>query len=406
MSDALDVLDTSVAPVSTAPTPAPEAPTPEPRFSKEDYLAITSVDDAKAFRAKLTDEEKVRWDKGELDSIFGEKKVEAPAPESEDKDKEKVEDKPTEDQAIDPILSEEEYANADPRTRAMQDQLLEALEKLETVENKVDPETAEIKELLRIDPVLRSRIELHQKGEAALPRIDIPPEAFLTKETMEALDKAFITDDGLESAKVAMADFVKKVYAEAAFRVKTAIEGEYIEKAEIAERKNFYQTSILEFVRTNKDYQSDAPVFVETDAGTKINPNHSIRPFVEWLTKEVMEGRITHEAIKSHGLPAYEQLYKIKTSGSVESFRKQQAGRTRQEMIAQLKAAQQKAKTVGAAPTIKPNTGSGNPSSVWNGYDLNRIKVDRAYADSVIRELRGKGEFGKVNDLVKMAQSW
>jgi hypothetical protein len=411
MPDALDTTN-PLAVANPSDTPAVTTPVvaPEPRFSKEDYLAINSVDDAKSFRDKLTEDEKSKWDKGELDAIFGEKKAPEPTDDTKDKKEDKPDEKKEPDAApeiLDPILSEEEYASADARTRAMQDQLLEAFEKLEALENKgEDPETKEIRELIKTDPILKNRIELRMKGETALPSVDIAPEIFLTDEAMAILDKAFITDDNLASAKAAMKDFVKKIYAEAAFRVKTNVEGEYIERAEIAERKNFYQTNIMEFVRSNKDYSSDSPVFIETKEGTKVNPEHKVRPFIEWLTKEINEGRITHEAVKAHGLSAYDQLYRIKTSGSVESFRSQQAGRTRQEMMAQIKAAQQKAKTAGAAPTIRPNTGSGNPASSWNGYDMNRIKIDRGYADQVIRELRSKGEFSKVNDLVKMAQSW
>lgn len=392
-----------VTPVVTDPTPPVVAPVPEPRFGKEDYDKIQSVDDAKKFRDGLTAEEKDFFDKGQLDRIFGDKKVEPLKEEVKEDDKAE----PPVPEPVDPILTPDEYETADPRTRAMQDQLLEALEKLEQAEAKgEDPAVQEMRELIASDPVLKNRIELQLKGEAALPTIDVPPEAFLTEDVMSVLDKAFITDDNLVSAKLAMKELIKKIYTEAAFRAKTVVEGEYMEKAQVAERKGWYQSNISEFVRTSKDYGSHEPLFVETDNGTLINPKHPFRPVVAWLTEEVKSGRITHEAIRAHGLAAYEQLYRIKTSGSVENFRKGEQNKSRKEIMEQIRAAQQKAKTNGAAPTIKPNSSSNPAPVVWNGYDLNRLKVDKGYAESVMRELKSKNDTVKINDLVNMASKW
>ena len=394
-----------IAPVVPDPTPVAPivAPAPEPRFGKEDYEKIQSVDDAKKFRDGLTQEEKDFFDKGQLDRIFGDKKAEPvvvpPAPGDTPE--------PPAPDSVDPILTPEEYETADLRTRAMQDHLLDTLEKLEQAEAKgEDPAVQEMRDLIASDPVLKNRIELQLKCEAALPQIDVPPEAFLTEDVMAILDKAFITDDGLVSAKLAMKDLVKKIYTEAAFRAKTVVEGEYMEKAQVAERKGWYQSNISEFVRTNKDYASPESLFVETENGTSINPKHPFRPVVAWLTEEVKSGRITHEAIKAHGLAAYEQLYRIKTSGSVENFRKGENTKSRKEIMEQIRAAQQKAKVVGTAPTIKPNSSSNPVPVTWNGYDLNRIKVDKGYAESVMRELKAKNDTVKINDLVNLASKW
>jgi hypothetical protein len=394
-----------VAPVTPVVSEPVVAPAPEPRFGKEDYEKIQSVDDAKRFRDSLTSEEKDFFDKGQLDRIFGDKKSEPVVDKVEDKVEEKTDDSAPE--PVDPILNADEYEKADPRTRAMQDHLLETLEKLEQAESRgEDPAVQEMRELIASDPVLKNRIELQLKGEASLPPIDIPPEAFLTEDVMAALDKAFITDDNLASAKIAMKDLIKRIYTEAAFRAKTNVEGEYIEKAAVAERKNWYQSNISDFVRTSKDYSSSEPLFVESESGTSINPKHPFRPVVAWLTDEVKAGRITHEAIKAHGLAAYEQLYRIKTSGSVENFRKTESTRSRKEIMEQIRAAQAKAKTVGSAPTLRPNSSGVPTPNTWNGYDLSRMRVDRGYAESVMRELKSKNDTTKINDLVKMAEKW
>lgn len=387
-------VDPTVA-VETPVVEQPVAPEQEgPRFSKDDYEKIQSVDDAKKFRDQLNDKERDAWDKGELSSIFGDKPATVggePAPEPPG-----------------PILTPEEYETADPRTKAMQDEIIELNEKLEkaSAERPEDPAFKELRELITRDPVLKNRIELAYKGEAALPQIDIPPEAFLTDEQMKALDDAFITDDGLVSAKAKMAEFVKKVYAEAAMRVKVNIEGEYQEKAAVAENKLWYQTNIMEFVRASKDYTSSEPVFVTTDAGTSINHTSPVRPFIAWLTQEVQEGRVTHEAIKAHGLAAYDQLYRIKNAGGVSNFNAQSSQKTKAELLKQLALARNKAVTQNAAPMIKPTAQNAPPAPTWYEFDLNRLKVDKAYAEDAISRLKNAGRSAHLNELVTMAQKW
>lgn len=385
-------------PVDTPKTPVPE-PTPEPkqeyRFFKEDFEKIQSVDDAKKFREQLTEQEREAWDKGDLDKIFGEKKDEATVAEGETS----VEP--------DPILSPEEYDTADPRTKAMQDKIIDLAEQLETAMVKTeDPAVAELRSLINSDPVLKTRIDLAIKGEAVLPTIDIPPEAFLTDEAMKLLDEAFITDDNLVSAKAALADFVKKVYNEAAMRVKVNLEGTYMEREEIANRKLFYQNSISEFVRSNPEYASPEPIFVEKDNGTSINDNHKVKPFIAWLTKEVNEGRVTHEAIKEHGLAAYDHLFKIKTAGGVSSFNKSRDQISRNEALAKLREARKQAIMRDVAPTMKPSATAATVPAKWYDYDLNRLKVDKAYAEQTIAQLKDRRETNKLAELVELAKSW
>ena len=403
-----------VAPVDQAipAPPAPPAPdagssAPAPKYTQADYKILMEGGPAvqKAFADQLTDEETAIVAKGGLASLFAKEAAAvdpppvAPAPGAEVPPP--AQGTGSEDPAW--LLNEDEYAKADPKTRAMFDALLDAHQKLEQAPPAEDPYAN--------DPVIAWRRNALQSGVFDIP--DAPTiDDIGGIELLQKLDEAFQQEDPniwIKAASELVNSVSKEVIARQAATTQSKLDAAYETGARTAE----FRSELKAFVRSIPDFKGiNDDVIVRGPEGNAIlNEKHPASEFARWIKDESMAGRLNDGYVQKYG---FEPLWHLFQSDKAGGYGKMMAG-LRQSLGSSItkKMSDVRANALKSiqAPSVGGQGFAGaqvnqSASEMYHGFDLATLSRDPNAARHAVDTFYKTGNKAASDGLVAAIQAY
>lgn len=378
-------------------------------MSELDINSIQSPADAEKLVNSLTPDQ-VReaangnWgalQKEELKPEVATEPVEQAAPEADAKPAAEEEAKPegeAEAEVVDPYLTPEEYAAATPKARAMHDMLEQTITQIQELEQKSIPD--DVRSALA-DPVVAARLRMLKEGVLDVP--PVPVEAVLTPELINGVLDAMADDDvTANDLERVVADklraAVELAISESAARTKAQMEIEYAQREALAQERAWAEAAFPAFAEKVPEWRSDKPIMIEgQNGGFVVNPEHPARGFAEWMAQSLATGELTTKAVRTYGFAGVHQLWKTQQAGGVGQYLSQVKARSRDEILLGLKQARQAAIKPVTAPTLPvEGKSAGTAPKTVHGVDIERARVDRAYAENAAMNLRDARKLDEV----------
>ena len=306
---------------------------------------------------------------------------------------------------VDPVFSPEDYANADPKTKAIYDKYLESLEALENA-----PEIPQDKLDLLTDPFIKARVEYLQNGFSDPISASVPYDAIANEEMIDGILESIADEDATPeqmrlAIKSKIIEAMKVASEEAALRVKGNLEIEYSTRAAAAQERAWAEAAFPAFATTVPEFKTAGPILVPgADGGMVVNPeNKPAREFVEWIGKNLESGEFSNAFVKSRGFDKMYQIFRMDKAESAGGFVANLKSRTRSEILSELRNAKNAAMASSVVPTLPAGSSARPTAQTIHGVDIGRIKAgDEGYAKSVFASPL---TLAQMNDVMKAIQS-
>lgn len=403
-----------VAPAAPAPTTAPEsvassqpasAPSFEPRFTTEDreLLRNGNQETQRLFAEQLTPEEQELILSKGFDAIF---KTEAPAapaaPETPaaTPPAENAQATPPDPDAPAWMLTPEEYAGADEKTKALFDALLEAQETVAAQKPVEDPYAK--------DPVIAWRREALARGDAAIP---LAPtfEELGGVDLLRSLEEAFQQEDikvWVKGMEELIGTVSKETAARANLQNQMAVQEAYQAGAKSAELRS----ELIGFVKDIPEFKgAAAPIVVRGPEGNYIlNQDHPAKDFALWIKDQVAAGTLTDAFVMKHGYGPVWTTYQADKAGGFNKMQAMNRERISKDIVTRMKEVRTGSLSRAAAPSVGAvTTGTQTPAATFHGFTRAQLNTpeginaaltawdrsgNKAAMDGVLGWLRGTSQ--------------
>ena len=370
----------AVQPATTAAatTAAPEPTGSEwkPRWGADDLKLLmgSNEETQRAFMSQLLPEELSRLDaaKGDVSVLFSKEAAatdpasQAPAPEATDP----ASAAPATGTAADAdalLMTPEEYAAADPKTKALFDAYIDLAEKVPSAPAE-DP--------LKNDPIIAWRREQISKGN-----LDIPAapsfEDLGGVELLRKLDEAYQNPDP-NVWIAAQKELIQTISQEVIARGDAMLPQKMSDAYTLGETRAEFRSELKQFVRDLPDFKGESkPLFVRSqDGDLRVNREHPVEPFMKWLDAKARAGVITDAMAREYGWGPIWGMFQADKAGGYEKLQaanRQQAFKSVAQRMADIRA---KASAIGRAPSVSSVQGGATSSQrvigpTFHGVDLN-----------------------------------
>lgn len=369
------ILETPVAPA--APTPdAPAsttAPSFEPRFTPEDYelLRTGGQDTQRLFSEQLTPEEQELILSKGFESIFKTAPVDPAAPPTPAPADAKPPEPGTPPDPDAPawMLTPEEYAGADEKTKALFDALLESQEALTAQVPANDPYAK--------DPVIAWRRDALSRGDTTIP---VAPtlEDLGGVELLRAADAAFQNEDPKVWIK-AMQDLVETVSKETVARSSVQHQMAVQEAYQAGSKSAELRGELVGFVRDIPDFKdTKEPVVIRGPEGNYIlNENHPAKEFALWIKDQVAAGTLTDAFVMKHGYGPVWTTYQSDKAGGYNKMQAQARERVAKDVVTRMREVKTATLSRAAAPSVGSiPTGAGRIDATYHGFTKAQLNTE------------------------------
>ena len=366
-------LEMPVAPA--APTPDAPAPSFEPRFTTEDrdLLRNGNQDTQRLFADQLTpQEQELILSKG-FEAIFKTAPMDPnapaiipPVPPTASTD-EKPPVVPNSDTPA-WMLTPEEYAGADEKTKALFDALLDSQEALSAQKPADDPYAK--------DPVIAWRRDALSRGDTAIP---LAPNLHDLGgvELLRSVDAAFQNEDPKVWIK-AMEDLVNTVSTESVARSNVQHQMAVQEAYQAGSKSAELRSELVGFVRSIPDYKDAAePVVVRGPEGNYIlNQEHPAKDFALWIKDQVAAGTLTDAFVMKHGYGPVWTTYQSDKAGGYNKMQANQRERVAKDVVTRMREVKTATLSRAAAPTVGSiPTGASRPAALYHGFTKEQLST-------------------------------
>lgn len=325
--------------------------------------------------------------KEQLDALLNPPAPGVPEPVADEEDGKEPEQNPVpEVDSVEPVFTPEEYASADPKTKAIYDSYIAALEQAEA--------PAELPPELE-DPFIKARMEYIKNGNADPIAQTVPFTAIANDDAvdsiLEVLSDENATPEAIrEGSKAKVIELLQIAADEAALRTKGNLDIQYKQEAEAKAERAWAEAAFPAFAQSVPEFKNAGPLLVPgADGGMIVNPeNKPAREFVTWIGKGLENGEFSNSFVKSRGFDKMYQIYKMEKADSAGGYVAGIKAKTRSEILAQLRNSKNAALASSTAPTL-PMGQSGQPATqMIHGVDIARIKAgDESYAKSAFARI-------------------
>lgn len=325
--------------------------------------------------------------KEQLDALLNPPAPGVPEPVADEEDGKEPEQNPVpEVDSVEPVFTPEEYASADPKTKAIYDSYIAALEQAEA--------PAELPPELE-DPFIKARMEYIKNGNADPIAQTVPFTAIANDDAvdsiLEVLSDENATPEAIrEGLKAKVIELLQIAADEAALRTKGNLDIQYKQEAEAKAERAWAEAAFPAFAQSVPEFKNAGPLLVPgADGGMIVNPeNKPAREFVTWIGKGLENGEFSNSFVKSRGFDKMYQIYKMEKADSAGGYVAGIKAKTRSEILAQLRNSKNAALASSTAPTL-PMGQSGQPATqMIHGVDIARIKAgDESYAKSAFARI-------------------
>lgn len=289
-------------------------------------------------------------------------------------------------ESVEPVFTPEEYASADPKTKAIYDNYIAALEQAEAPV-ELPPELE--------DPFIRARMEYIKNGNADPIAQTVPFTAIASDDAIDSLLEVLSSEDATPEAirdglKAEVIKLLQIAADEAALRTKGNLDIQYKQESEAKAERAWAEAAFPAFAQSVPEFKNAGPLLVPgAYGGMIVNPeNKPAREFVVWIGKGLESGEFSNSFVKSRGFDKMYQIYKMESADSAGGYVAGIKAKTRAEILSQLRNSKNAALASSTAPTL-PMGQSGQPATqMIHGVDIARLKAgDKRYADDVLRSI-------------------
>ena len=371
------------APAPAEPAAQPPAPAAfEPRFSAEDLdlLRKGNQETQRLFADQLTpQEQELILSKG-FESIFktapaapADPAAQPAAPEAQ-KPAEPADPNAPPAAAPDPdapawMLTPEEYASADQKTKALFDALLESQEALTSQAPAEDPYSK--------DPVIAWRREALARGDVSIP-VAPTMEELGGHELLVEIDKAFQNDDPkvwLRAMENLVGTVSKETMARANLQNQMAVQEAYQAGSKSAELRS----ELIGFVKEIPDFKgTSAPIVVRGPEGNYIlNEEHPAKDFALWIKDQVAAGTLTDAFVMKHGYGPVWATYQSDKAGGYNKMQAMARERIAKDVVSRMKGVREGALSRAAAPSVgSVPSGQARPEATYHGFTRSQLNTE------------------------------
>ena len=267
------------------------------------------------------------------------------------------------------MLTAEEYAGADEKTKALFDALLESQEALTAQKPAEDPYAK--------DPFIAWRREALARGETAIPTAP-SLEELGGVELLREVDAAFQQEDPKVWIK-AMQNLVATVSTEAVARSNVqhqmAIQDAYQNGAKSAELRG----ELVNFVRSVPDFKdANEPIVVRGPEGNYIlNENHPAKDFAVWIKEQVAAGTLTDAFVMKHGYGPVWTTYQSDKAGGYNKMQAMNRQRISKDVVTRMREVRTGSLSRAAAPSVGSiPTGNSRPETTFHGFTKGQLSTE------------------------------